>query len=221
MKIDGAIFDLDGTLIDSMLIWDDLSSNLLKSFGVTPKPDLRDRVSTMYLDESSRYVVEEYGLKVTPEEISAYLHSQVEDFYLNRVQPKEDVIEFLEKLKNNGVRMCVATATERRLAEPALRHNDMLKFFDAVFTCKEVGCNKSSPLVFEKSLEFLGTPRANTFVFEDSLHAVQTAAAAGFPVAGIYDNYSAKNAAEIERASTCYFKKYAELDTVLEQLRNL
>lgn len=210
-KISGAIFDLDGTLIDSMPIWNDLSFNFLTARGITPKPDLRDRVSTMFLRESSQYVVDEYKLDCTADDVLDFMHEQIDNFYVNLVPPKEDIKPFLEHLKNKGVKMCIATATERRLAIPALEHNGMLKYFDEIFTCAELGESKRSPLIFEKALEFLGTPKEETYVFEDSFHAVETAANAGFPVAAVYDKSAAHKETEIKALSRIFFHQYKEL----------
>ncbi len=210
-KISAAIFDMDGTVIDSMPIWDDLSFNFLVSKGVKPKPDLREKVSTMFLRESSQYVVDEYKLDCTADDVLAFMHEQINDFYFNTVPPKEDIIPFLEKLKAAGVKMCIATATERRLAVPALEHNGMLEYFDAIFTCAELGESKRSPLIFEKALEFLGTKKDETFVFEDSFHAVETAAKAGFPVAAVFDKSAAHKEKEIRELSKVFFYKYKEL----------
>lgn len=215
IKISAAIFDMDGTVIDSMPIWDDLSYNFLTARGVTPKPDLREKVSTMFLKESSQYVVDEYKLDCTAEDVLAFMHEQINDFYINTVPPKEDIKPFLEKLKAAGVKMCIATATERRLAIPALEHNGMLEYFDEIFTCAELGESKRNPLIFEKALEFLGTKKEETFVFEDSFHAVETAAKAGFPVAAVYDKSAAHKEKEIRELSKVFFYKYSELDEFL------
>lgn len=215
MKVKGAIFDMDGTLIDSMPIWDDLSYNLLKANGIEPKRDLREKVSSMYLRESSQYVIDEYGLDMTVDEVINHIDSMVRDFYLNSVPPKEDVKPFLERMKAAGVKMCVATATQRDFAVPALERNGMLDYFDTILTCEEVGSNKQSPLVFERALELLGTKKEETLVFEDSLHAIKTAVNAGFPVAAIYDKSSQKNAETIKSLSSYYFYRYSELDGVL------
>ena len=211
-KISGAIFDLDGTLIDSMPIWNDLSFNFLTARGVTPKPDLRDRVSTMFLRESSQYVVDEYKLNCTADDVLDFMHRQIDNFYINLVSPKKDVIPFLEKLKKAGVKMCVATATERRLAIPALEHNGMLGYFDEIFTCAELGVSKRDPLIFETALDFLGTTKNETYVFEDSLHAVETAAKSDFPVAAVYDDSAAHKEKEIRELSKVFFYKYEELN---------
>lgn len=219
MKISGAIFDLDGTLIDSMPIWNDLSFNFLTSMGVTPKPDLREKVSTMFLRESSQYVVDEYKLNCTADDVLAYMHEQINDFYINTVPPKEDALHFLETLKAAGIKMCVATATERRLAVPALERNGMLKYFDAIFTCAEIGISKQSPDIFETALRFLGTAKEETFVFEDSPHAVITAHSAGFPVVSIYDDSAADRLDEIKAASKVFINKYADLSGVFENIK--
>ena len=215
-KISAAIFDLDGTLIDSMPIWNDLSFNFLTARGVTPKPDLRDKVSTMFLRESSQYVVDEYKLDCTAEDVLDFMHGQIDNFYINLVPPKEDVIPFLERLKKANVKMCIATATERRLAIPALERNGILGYFDEVFTCAELGVSKRDPLIFEKALEHLGTAKQETYVFEDSYHAVETAAEAGFPVAAVYDESSAGKDKEIRELCKVYFHKYNELDNFFD-----
>ncbi len=214
MKISGAIFDLDGTLIDSMAIWDDIAYNFLVSQGAIPKPDLRERVATMYLNESARYLVDEYNLTCTPQDFKDYTERIIEDFYVNTVPPKRDAVEFLRKLKNSGVKMCIATATERKLAVPALEHNGMLEFFDAIFSCAEIGLSKQSPEIFDRALEFLGTPKNETFVFEDSYHAVATAAKSGYNVVAISDKSAGKNEEEIKKLSVKFIENYAELEEI-------
>ncbi|MBQ8027085.1 MAG: HAD family phosphatase [Clostridia bacterium] len=216
MIISGAIFDLDGTLIDSMAIWDDLAYNFLVSQGVTPKLDLRDKVSTMYLNESAQYVVDEYKLSCTPQDAKEYIENQIEDFYINTVPPKEDALDFLKMLKAKGVKMCVATATERKLAIPALERNGMIGFFDKVFSCADIGISKQSPEIFDKALEFLGTPKEETFVFEDSFHAVSTASKAGYNVIAIYDKSAEAQKDRIKKLSTRFIDKYADLNSFFE-----
>lgn len=219
MKISGAIFDLDGTLIDSMPIWNNLAYNLLVSKGVKPKADLRDRVSTMFLRESSEYIVDEYKLDCTAEDVLDYMHGKIDDFYINIVPPKQDALYFLEKLKAANVKMCVATATERRLALPALERNGMMKYFDNIFTCAEIGISKQSPDIFELALESLGVPKNETFVFEDSPHAAITANKAGFPVIAIYDKAAANKADEMKSNSVRYINRYEELNAIFDNLK--
>ncbi len=219
MKIKGAIFDLDGTLIDSMPIWQNLSFDFLTARGVTPKPDLREKVSTMFLRESSEYVIEEYNLDCTVEDVLSFMHERINDFYINRVPPKADAFEFLNKLKANGVKMCVATATERRLAVAALKLNGMLEFFDEIFTCAEIGLSKQNPEIFELALKSLGTKKEETLVFEDAPHAVQTANDAGFPVIAIFDEAAEKYSEKIKSASKKYIHKYTELNGFFENIK--
>jgi len=220
MKLNGVIFDLDGTLIDSMFVWSNLSYDLLVSNGITPRDDLRATVSTMYLEESSRYVIEEYGLPYTVEQVNRYIGDRVENFYLHEVKPKQDIIPFLERLKKAGIPMCVATATERWLAVSALEHTEMIGYFDRVLTCHEIGQNKNNPLIFEQALNILGSKKNETVVFEDSLHAVMTAKGAGFTTYTIFDEASEQNKEKLIQLSDRYFYRYDELTDCFTNLSN-
>lgn len=218
MKLSGAIFDLDGTLIDSMQIWDNVSYNYLVEQGVTPKPDLKDMVAKMYLKQSAEYVVSEYGLSQSPETVTAAFKAIVTDFYTNDVQPKAGVVEFLERLKKAGVKMTIATANEPTLAEAALKCSGLAKYFERIFTCAEVGISKESPLVFDKAAEFLGTPKDETVIFEDSLHAIITAAENGYKSAAVYDKMSEKNTEAIKALASFYEKEILDLCSYFDNI---
>lgn len=187
MKMKCAIFDFDGTLFDSMHIWDSVGETYLRSKGKTPKPDLREAVRALSFYQSACYFRQEYGLDLSPEEIMAGISRIVEDFYLHTVQPKPGVPAFLERLKQAGVPMCIATASERYQIEAALRRCGLGPYFDAIFTCSEVGCGKDEPVIFRKAMEHFGADRDITVIFEDALHAIRTAKADGFRVAAVFD----------------------------------
>ena len=89
----------------------------------------------------------------------------------------------------------------------------MLGFFDAIFSCAEIGVSKQSPEIFDMALEFLGTTKGETFVFEDSYHAVATAAKAGYNVVAIADKSASKDEDKIKQLSVSFIENYAELDT--------
>ena len=117
MKITCAIFDFDGTLFDSMHIWDNVGEIYLRSLGKEPKPSLRDDVRTMSLYQSACYFRREYGLPLSPEEIMTGINRTVEDFYIHEVQPKPGVVDFLKQMQRTGIPMCIATATDVNVAK--------------------------------------------------------------------------------------------------------
>jgi len=184
-----AIFDFDGTLFDSNYVWITAGERFFQSIGVVPKDNLQQEIRTMSLYQSACYIREEYSLSLAVEEIMEGINQTVEAAYLHKVMPKSGAISFLHALKAAGIQMCIATATDRYQIEAALRRCDMLDFFDGIFTCSEVGYGKDKPVIFRKAMEFLGTDRSNTVIFEDALHAVQTAKADGFLTVGIFDPY--------------------------------
>lgn len=208
-RIDGVIFDLDGTLLDSMPWWENLGENYLISRGKTPAHDIRHHFKRLTLEGSARYMKEEYGLEESIAEISAGILAGIEHAYRDSIPLKPKAAEMLEAFYRAGVRMCVATATEHHCAQAALKRLGVMHYFSAVFTCSEVGASKTEPLIFDISLAHLETPCETTFVMEDSLHAIETARNAGFPIIAIHEAASASDEAEIRRIADVYLHSFA------------
>lgn len=211
--IQGVIFDFDGTIFDSNYVWATAGERFFQSIGISPKPNLQEEIRTMSLYQSACYIRKEYDLSLTVVEIMEGINQTVEDAYFHEVQPKSGVLPFLHALKAAGIRMCIATATDRYQIEAALRRCDMLYFFDGIFTCSEVGHGKDEPIVFRKAMESLGTDRSNTVIFEDALHAVQTAKADGFLTVGIFDPYISEQE-QLQTLCDCYLTDFSQTEHV-------
>lgn len=205
MKLQGAIFDVDGTLLDSMSIWDTIGADYLRSIGYRPREDLNEVFKNMSLLQAAEYYRREYGVTRSVDEIMAGVNAMLEHFYRQDAPLKPGAAELLERLRRRGTRLCVATATDRYLVEAALERCGVLSCFDGIFTCNEVGHGKDEPVIFERALDFLGTERSETLVFDDALYAVRTAKKAGFPVAAVYDSHE-KAQAELRTLADLYLE---------------
>ena len=211
--IKGAIFDIDGTLLDSMPVWENAGARYLATLGIKARSDLKERLDALSLPEGALYMQTEYKLSVTIEEILEGVNQVVKDFYFKEAVLKPGVCDLIQKLKKNQVRLIIATATDAEMAKSALIRNGIWKDFDGMITCEEAGAGKTSPKVFELAREHLQTKKEETWVFEDSLYAVKTASKAGFPVCSIYDAYSRDNTEEIRTFSDIYVKNFYEIES--------
>ena len=207
MKIKCAIFDFDGTLFDSMFIWESVGEIYLRSLGKEPKPSLREDVRALSLYQSACYFRKEYDLPLLEEQIMSGINKTIEHFYINEVMPKLYVTEFLEKMKQKGIPMCIATASDRYQIEAALSRCGMSHYFEAIFTCSEVGCGKDEPVIFRKAMEYFNSDRSSSIIFEDALHAIKTAKNDGFTVVSVFDN-SEKRQDEVRAISDCYIRDF-------------
>lgn len=203
MNIKCAIFDFDGTLFDSMFIWGEIGERYLRSLGKEPNPSMREAVRTLSLYQAACYLRREYDLTLSTEEIMKGINQMIEHFYLSEILPKPGVCEFLEHMKKAGISMCIATASERYQIEGALKRCGMSQYFDAIFTCSEIGHGKEEPFIFRQAMEVCGAERNTTVVFEDAFHAALTARRDGFSVIAVYDE-SEKYQEEIRRLADCY-----------------
>jgi len=210
MRLQGAIFDLDGTLLDSMGIWKGLGVDLLRSLGQEPDPAAEERAKSMSAHQCAHFYCQWYKLPQKPEELEAMVDQRVGRFYAEEVQAKPDVEKFLSILKMEGVWMYVATATDRVHVEAALKHTGLLHYFRGIMTCREAGAGKESPAVYEKSLTRLRCRKEDCVVFEDSLYAIRTAREAGFRVAAVYDPASQADWEEIRGLADYEIRSYGE-----------
>lgn len=206
--IKGAIFDLDGTLLDSMTLWDTIGNDYLRSLGIDTTENLAETFKTFTLEQAAEYYRTCYSVTLSSQEIIKGINDIIGDFYRNTVPMKRGVAEFLEKLYQKQIKMCVATVTDRQLAEAALVRLNIRNYFMEIFTAAEVGCGKTSPRIYRAALACMGTEKRETLVFEDAYHALMTAKNDGFPVAAVYDAHEARQT-ELQRNSAYYITDYA------------
>ena len=207
-----AIFDMDGTLVDSMMYWHNLGQEYLESKGV--KGDLNEvleRSKPMTMVESGALFIQEFGLPGTPESVAAEIHAVMEDHYRNHVELKEGAKEYLERLRQAGVRMCVASATAEDLVDLCLKRLGLRDYFEFLLSCESVGSGKHRPDVYFAAAERLGAVPENTVIYEDAWYAVRTAKNADFRVVAIYDHNSRARWDEIQTLADTPIRSWTEL----------
>ena len=209
--IKGAIFDVDGTLLDSMEIWEDVGVRYLNSIGIEAEPDLGTVLFTMSIQEGAAYVKEHYHLSQEPEEIEQGVLDIISNYYKKTALLKSGAKELLEKLDKHNIPMTVASSNNKKEIEMAFERLGIAKYFDRIFTCEEVGAGKTKPDIYLRAAEYLGTRPEETVVFEDVIHAIRTAKQAGFQVVGIYDETSKDDQEEVRREADWYCREWAEL----------
>lgn len=214
MRLQSAIFDMDGTLLDSMPMWRSRAEALVRSHGLVPPPDLNRRVNALSVLEGAALCKELCGLPGTAEELAEEVWGQIRHFYRHEVRPKPGLVRFLSVLKMEGVWMYVATATDRPLAEAALKTAGIDGFFRGLVTTREAGQEKrEGPEVYERALRRLRSTKKDTVVFEDALHALRTAKAAGFRTAAVFDE-SEPEQEELRRLADDYILSFEEMTAV-------
>ena len=218
--IRGAIFDLDGVLLDSMAVWNDLGARYLLKQGIQPQPGLRDILFSMSMEQGAEYMKEQYHLNKTIKEILDGIQEMLQDFYFYEVQAKDGAKELLSFLQGKGILMTAATSSPREHVTRALKRNGLYEFLKRIDTTSEVGESKHSPLIYQQAAQFLGTAPEETLVFEDSLYALQTAKNAGFRAIGVYDAEGETNQAGVEETGEVYLKSLREFITYYKKLQS-
>ena len=218
MEMKAAIFDMDGTLVDSLFLWDSLWSifgeEYLSDRSFRPSAKDDKKVRTLTLRGAMDLIHKNYGLGESGDALFRQANNILIDFYANKVELKSGVREFLDHLKGQGTKMCIASATATELVFLALKHCDLEKYFSKVFSCGELGKGKESPDVFLLAKDYLGASTHETWVFEDSLAAIETVTRIGMPTVGIYDRFNYGQ----DRIKEIATKYVAEGETLLKLL---
>ena len=209
-RIRGAIWDIDGTLIDSMPIWRDLGARYLRKNHIPPEDRLGDILFPMTITEGIRYLKNHYPLQETEEEIRAGLMEEVGIFYRDQVPIKAGVRDILDLMKEEGIPMILATVGDPGLEKAALHRLEILEYFQGIVTCEELSTTKKDPLIYLECAGKLESRPEETIVFEDVYHAVHTARRAGFIVAGVEDAESISQREAIRRESDLYISDFTD-----------
>lgn len=198
-----AIFDMDGTLLDSMGMWGTLDIQYMNGLGIEPDADFHRNVSAMMLPEAAEYICGHYGVPYTPAQVVRQFTGMVSGYYRESLEVKRFVPGLVKALHRAGIKMAVATANEYEMSRAALERNHIMSYMDGLVTCAMAGAGKGSPAVYLMACDMMQVKPSECVVFEDSLLAVRTAAGAGFAVAGVYEEIQKNDWKEICAITDC------------------
>ena len=218
--IRGAVFDLDGVLLDSMGIWKDLGARYLRSLHIQPEPGLNEILFAMSMEQGAAYLKEHYPLPQSEAEIGEGIARMLEDYYFYEVPAKLGAAALLNFLAERGIPMAAATSSPRTHVTRALERLGLLPYLQAVFTTGEVGVSKHEPAIYHLAAERLGTAPEETLVFEDSLYALKTARAAGYCTVGVFDVHGEEDQAGLKAAAEVYLTALPEFPGHWDALNN-
>ena len=207
MNINGAVFDADGTLLDSMHIWDELGARYLESMNITPEEGLSEILYDMSLEQSSYYLQTRYKINASLNQIQESILKIIENFYVHEVKLKPGVKNFLERFNIPSV---IATSGDKDLLQSALIRNGINNYFANIFTCSEFETNKNESKIFHECAKFLDSKPENIIVFEDALFAIKTAKESGFIIAGVQDDSNINYQSEIMKLSDYYITDWRQ-----------
>ena len=206
-----AIFDLDGTLIDSMGVWEDIDIDFLAKRHLSVPEGYISEISAKSFKEAAEYTISLFGLKERAEDIIEEWNQMAIDEYSHHVPLKPYAKEYLLFLKGQGIKLGVATALPKVLYEPVLKNNGIYALFDALASTDEVVHGKGSPDIYLLAAKKLGVPPCDCIAFEDVLAGIQGVVSAGMRAYGIYDRYSEHEQAQIQKLSKQYIYSFAEV----------
>lgn len=206
-----AIFDLDGTLLDSMWVWKQIDHDFLAKRGIDVPPDYMLAVAHLGAYQTAVYTIERFGLPETPEELIAEWVKMAIEFYKDKVELKKGGYEYLEYLYNKGVKLAVATANDSSLYEPALDHTGIRRFFSAVVNVNDVERKKGFPDIYWLACEKMGVKPEESVVFEDIYQGICGAKDGGFRAVGVFDETSAGDEKKIREKADLYIRDFCEI----------
>jgi beta-phosphoglucomutase-like phosphatase (HAD superfamily) len=195
------IFDLDGTLLDSMGVWEQLDIDFLTKRGIKLPSDYKEATSLMTPYEAAVYTIKRFALPDSTNGLMREWNDMALYAYGNTVRMKPYAKEYLMTMRERGAKLAVATSLSPELCVPVLRNNGIDTMFQAICNTDETGCGKSRPDVFLLAAQKLGVSPGDCLVFEDLLAAIKSAKSACMDVCAVYDKTSENDWEEIKAAA--------------------
>lgn len=209
-NIDAVLFDLDGTLVDSMWMWHAIDVEYLSRFGLALPDDYQKSIEGLSFHEVAVYTKERFSIPDSLEKMKADWNDMAYDFYKTRVPVKPGVLRFLRFLKDNGIRMGIATSNSRELMDAVMLAQGLMPYFDVRLTGCEVAKGKPSPDIYLAVSERLGVRTDRCLVFEDVEAGMLAGHAAGMPVCIVYDAFSSAMQDSLRANAEFYINSYEE-----------
>lgn len=209
--IRGAIFDLDGTLIDSMGVWEQVDVDFLAMHGFACDPSYTKAVGSMHYEEAATYTIARYGLQMSKQEVLDTWFDMAVRAYGSTIELKPHARALLSACKENGIRLALATASPAALYEPVLRRHGLLDWFDAIVTTGDVARGKGFPDIYVLAAQKLSVPPTQCAVFEDILQGILGARAAGAITVAVYDDASKDDWARMQQEADYALHDFAVL----------
>lgn len=207
----GAIFDLDGTLLDSMGVWRKIDEDFLGKRGFVVPPDYLAAITSKNFDTAAEYTIARFGLPESREEVIAEWFAMAQHSYAYEVKAKPYVLEYLQQLKEEGVRIAAATSSDERLFLPCLKHLGLYEYFDAFAVTAEVPRGKGFPDVYRLASERINLSPDACVVYEDILKGIEGAKMGDYYTVGVEDIHSAYEKEDIQRFADRYIVSFEEL----------
>ncbi|MFZ5353048.1 MAG: HAD family hydrolase [Bacillota bacterium] len=211
------IFDVDGTLVDSMWIWRQVDIEFLGKRGIELPENLQAGIEGLSYTETAIYFKERFDLPDSIEDIKDEWRVMAEDFYRNRVRMKKGASELIRLLHNRGLKLGIATSNSKELVEYMLDRHHIREFFHSVRTSCEVPKGKPHPDVYLKVAEDLDVSPSECLVFEDTLAGATAGISAGMRVIAVEDEYSLYSRDKLIEITEMYIKDYYDIIDLIKK----
>ncbi len=212
MNVKGVIFDCDGTLLDSMGMWQNLESKIVQDAGIVLSEEERITLNANTPVQTARYFHEHYDIGESPEEILAYMDDVLEAFYRYEVEPRQGAVELVEELKRRKIHMTIVSSSPGKLLRLGLERVGIYSCFEEVFSSCDMGISKRGPLAIRQAQAKMHTEAEETWGFEDSLYAAEVLVSQRFGAVGIYDTDEAGTIEELASVCNVVLRELDELD---------
>lgn len=210
-NIRGAIFDLDGTLLDSNWLWEQIDIDFLGARGIEVPEDYMETIAPLGAYATALYTIDRFNLNDTPEGLVAEWISMAKEAYAEKIICKPHAKEYVKQLYDAGVKLAVATSSDRELFMATLEREGIMSYFSSIVTVSEVNRGKGFPDIYEEAARRLGEEPEDCVVFEDILKGIEGAKAGNFKTVAIYDYKSAHNGQQMKELCDYYVEEFKEL----------
>ena len=204
------LFDFDGTLVDSMPYFANYMVNVLIEGGIEPPNDIVKKITPLGIEGSAKYYVS-LGLNATVEEIANNINTVAKSAYEDEIPLKEGVLDFLKRIKEQGISMSILTASPHRFLTPCLKRNGVYELFERIWSCEDFNTTKDDPEIYKQVAKELGCNTEDIIFFDDNIIALQTAKKAGCKTVGVFDETSEDMIEEIKQETDEYIYSFLEM----------